>query len=298
MATATTTRAASPAALAPLLLLPVCALLLGPWLAPWVFMWVMAWGLYAGCKWFTYRDGPSRAVGVGPARSLGYLFAWPGMDAAAFIRPRRTTVTPPSRSEWAAAVAKTLLGCVLTWGVARIVLPSHVLAAGWIGMIGLIFVLHFGTFHLLSLVWRSRGVEAMPLMRNPLRSISLGEFWGRRWNTAFHALAARLVFRPLQNVVGTRAASLLVFLTSGLIHELVISVPARGGYGLPTGYFLLQGAGVAVEHTRWGREVGLGRGPRGRLFTIVVAAGPAFWLFPPPFIHHVIVPMLTVIGAL
>jgi hypothetical protein len=43
---------------------------------------------------------------------------------------------------------------------------------------------------------------------------------------------------------------------------------------------------------------GLGRGWRGWLFTVVVAAVPAFWLFPPPFVQNVILPMLAFIGAL
>jgi alginate O-acetyltransferase complex protein AlgI len=135
-------------------------------------------------------------------------------------------------------------------------------------------------------------------MRNPLRSSSLAEFWGRRWNTAFHELATRFTFRPLQPTVGRTAATLLVFLVSGLIHELVISVPAHGGYGLPTGYFVLQGLGVAGERTRVGRRLGLGRGWRGWSFTVLFTAGPAYWLFPPPFVRHVMLPTLAVIGAI
>ena len=86
-------------------------------------------------------------------------------------------------------------------------------------------------------------------------------------------------FRRLRPVVGASGAAVLVFLASGLIHELVISVPARGGYGLPTGYFLIQGVAVAGERTQVGRRLGLGRGWRGWLFTAVVVAAPAFWLF-------------------
>jgi hypothetical protein len=90
---------------------------------------------------------------------------------------------------------------------------------------------------------------------------------------------------------------MLAFLVSGLLHDFVISVPARGGYGLPTLYFLLQGAGVLFEHTKFARHCGLGHGIRGWLFTLLVTAGPAFWLFHPPFIHRVILPMLHAIGA-
>jgi hypothetical protein len=218
------------------------------------------------------------------------------MDAAAFLggtdRPAQ-----PHPSEWMAAALKTLLGAALIWVVARTAVTVKPLLAGWTGMAGLILVLHFGTFHLVSLGWRTIGVNAMPVMQNPLRSHSLAEFWGRRWNTAFHELATRFTFRPLRPAVGRAGAALLVFLASGLIHELVISVPAHAGYGLPTGYFVLQGLGVAGERTRLGRRAGLGRGWRGWLFTVIVAAAPAFWLFPPPFVRTVILPMLAFIGA-
>jgi hypothetical protein len=285
-----------PLSYVPLLILPAIALLLAAWMPRWGFMWAMACALYAGCKWLTYRE--ARAHGVMPdrVRVFGYLLAWPGMDATAFLFGTDRLAQPP-RSEWMAAVLKTSLGATLTWVIARTALAVNPLLAGWLGMAGLIFVLHFGTFHLLSLGWRSLGVNAMPVMRNPMRSTSLAEFWGRRWNTAFHELATRFTFRPLRSVVGLTGATVLVFLVSGLIHELVISLPARGGYGLPTGYFVVQGLGVAAERTRLGRRLGLGRGWRGWLFTVLATAGPAFWLFPPRFVRNVILPMLAAIGA-
>ena len=289
-------RNARPLDVLPLGLLPLVALLLAPRMPRWGFMWAMAFALYAGCKWLTYRDARAHGVATDSLRVFAYLLAWPGMDAPAFLcatdRPAR-----PRASEWIVAALKTCLGVALLWVATRTALPGHPLLAGWLGMAGLILVLHFGTFHLVSLGWRSLGVNAMPVMRDPLGSISLAEFWGRRWNTAFHELATRFTFRPLRPVVGATAATLLVFLVSGLIHELVISVPAQGGYGLPTGYFVLQGLGVAGERMRLGRRLGLGRGWRGRLFTVLVATGPAFWLFPPVFVRHVILPMLTAIGA-
>ena len=285
-----------PVGFLPLLILPVGALLLASSMPRWGFMWAMAFALYAGCKWLTYREARARGVAPDRLRAVGYLLAWPGMDATAFLYGT-DGVAKPHPSEWIAAWLKTLLGATLIWVVARTELDINPLLAGWLGMVGLIFVLHFGTFHLLSLGWRSVGVRAMPVMQNPLHACSLAEFWGRRWNTAFHELATRFTFRPLRPAVGRAGATLLAFLVSGLIHELVISVPAQGGYGLPTGYFVLQGLGVAGEHTRLGRRLGLGRSWRGWLFTVVVAAGPAFWLFPPPFVRNVMLPMLAVIRA-
>ena len=263
----------------------------------WVLMWTIAFAVYGGCKWLTFWQARDRFGANERSRMLWYLLAWPGMDASAFTSRSDAIPEPASRREWTIAGLTLLSGVVLTWVIARWAWPERPLVAGWIGMVGAIFMLHFGMFHLLSLAWRRAGVNAVPLMRNPMRATSLGEFWGRRWNTGFHELARRFTFTPLRPSLGAIGAMLATFLVSGLIHDLVISVPAGGGYGLPTGYFMLQGLGVVGERSRPGRWLGLGRGWRGWVFTVLMAAGPAFWLFPPPFVHNVILPMLGVIGA-
>ena len=291
-----TTPRASAMRFLPLIVLPLVAWLAAPLMPRWAFMWAMACALYAGCKWLTYCQARAAIDRVDPRRALAYLLAWPGMDAAAFLGGSER-VDRPSATEWMQAALKAGLGFVVTWVIARDLLPISPLVAGWVGMVGAVFILHFGTFHLLSLVWRSVGINAMPVMRNPARSCSLAEFWGRRWNTAFHELASRFTFRPLRPLVGSTYASLMVFVASGLIHELVISLPARGGYGLPTGYFILQGLGVAGERTSFGRRLGLGKGWRGWTFTVLATTLPAFWLFHPPFVRNVILPMLAFIGA-
>lgn len=263
----------------------------------WVFMWTMAIVLFGVCKWWTYWQVRGQFGERDHRRRFGYLLVWPGMDARAFL-PGNSTSEATSRREWTLAALKIALGVVLIWVVAPQAWPENPLVAGWTGMIGAIFILHFGVFHLLSLAWRHAGINAVPLMRNPARATSLGEFWGRRWNTGFHELASRYTFTPLRPSLGVVGAMLTTFLASGLIHELVISVPAGGGYGLPTGYFVLQGVGVVGERSRVGRLLGLGHGWRGWMFTVLITAGPAFWLFPPPFVHNVILPMLGEIKAI
>jgi len=280
------------ACILPLIVFPAGALLLRSWLPPWMFMWALATAIYAGFKWLTYCHARERSVAIGRLRRIEYLLGWPGMDAAAFLS-QTDGQRRPARSEWIAAALKTAFGAALLLRAAPAALPGHPLLAGWLAMAGLVFVLHFGTFHLLSLSWRAAGVNAVPLMRNPLRSASLADFWGRRWNAAFHELATRFTFRPLRLRVGPALATLLVFLLSGAIHELVISLPARGGYGLPTGYFVVQGLGLLSERSFYGQRFGLGRGWRGWLFTMLVTAGPVYWLFPPPFVYRVILPMLA-----
>jgi len=258
-------------------------------------MWGLAFAIFFGLKWLSWWKARRRVFHAG-WRSVAYLLAWPGMDAESFLDAGRSVHAPASR-EWFAALGKTVLGAALFWGVARSV-PGPLLLRGWVGMLGLIFLLHFGSFHLAALMWRRLGVDARPIMAAPARSTSLSEFWGQRWNLGFRQLSYDLIFRPLQRPLGVGATAFLIFLVSGLVHELVISVPARGGYGLPTGYFLAQWLGTMAERSHAGRRMGLGKGVRGWLFMAACTAGPAFWLFHPPFVLRVIVPFMEAVDAL
>ena len=278
----------------PLAVLPVVTLLLLAQSEPWVLMWTMALALYAGCKWLTWQR--ARIIGSLVWRDWAYLFLWPGMDASAFLGDRKRAARPTATA-WLTASAETVLGAFLLWGMAGRIPVTHPLLRGWTGMFGVVFLLHFGVFQLSALTWQRLGINAPPLMCAPILAKSLTDFWGRRWNSAFHRLAHDLVFKPLHRRVGSGLATLAVFVVSGLVHDLLISVPARGGYGLPTTYFLLQGTGLRFERSRTGRAFGLGRGIRGRLFAAAVAAGPVIFLFHPIFIRNVILPMLHAIGA-
>jgi alginate O-acetyltransferase complex protein AlgI len=281
----------------PLIVLPAVLLAAAPAEWPrWVVMWTLAWLLYAGCKWLTWRRTP--VAGATPGRQLGYLFAWPGLDAPAFLDPTPLPASDrPTPGEWALAAFKTALGIGAVYGLVREMPSEYPLGAGWVGMIGLALALHFGVFHLLGCAWRSAGVDAAPIMNRPFAATSLADFWGRRWNTAFRDLTHRFLFRPAARRLGPRSALAVGFLFSGLLHDLVISVSAEGGYGGPTLYFVIQGAAVFVERSRPGRRIGLGRGWRGWLFAAVVLAGPAYILFHPPFVRDVILPFLAAIGA-
>ena len=259
-------------------------------------MWALSYAIFLGCKWLTWRSTPFQNVSC--LRQAAYLFAWPGFDAKAFIRPSRTPLeNQPSAREWSFATAMLSLGLATFWGIGQLVPPGSDLLLGWGGMVGLVLILHFGSFHLLSCAWRQIGVDAQPLMNNPLRSTSVGEFWGKRWNTAFRDLTHTYVFLPLARKLGPRPAIIAGFAFSGLVHELAISVPASAGYGWPTLFFMLQSFALLLERSRFGSLHGLGRGLRGRAWTAIVVVLPAFGLFHPPFVSRVIVPFMKACGA-
>src|SRR6185369_4669425 len=77
-----------------------------------------------------------------------------------------------------------------------------------------------------------------------------GDFWGRRWNVWMSDWFRQLIFEPLQR--HPRWAVVLVFVLSGVLHELVINlslwlVTGRNLFGSMMLYFGLQGAGVIFE---------------------------------------------------
>jgi predicted DCC family thiol-disulfide oxidoreductase YuxK len=281
----------------PLVVLPGAVIALQSEMPTWVFMWALTGGIFLGCKWLTWRKTLLSGVPSSTARSLSYFFAWPGMDASGFLRQKNADASRPPKAQWLFAMFKTFAGIGVLLLAAERAYSWPPLLIGWLGMLGIILFLHFGLFELLALSWKRGGIAATPVMRRPIFATSLAEFWSVRWNTAFNALAHDLAFRPLARKFGVSRATLGVFLISGIVHDLVISLPARAGFGLPTAYFVFQGIAVLAERSALSRRLGLSRGFRGWLFTLVCVGAPAFWLFHPPFVINVILPMLHAIGA-
>ena len=143
----------------------------------WQFMWLMVGAIFFGCKWLTAWRAQKPNVHLELTPTLGYFFAWPEMDAEKFLAPKpsrarldcfkQPSLALPPTFVWRAS-AKILLGAVLLFDVAH--LAYQPVLAGWIGMIGMILILHFGLFQLLAAGWRKAGIDVEPIMNAPLRS--------------------------------------------------------------------------------------------------------------------------------
>jgi len=207
-------------------------------------------------------------------RAVGYWTLWPGMD------PRPFAATAPSTGPG-----------LMAWGAFKMGLGGSLMAVrtGVAAVdVVLVFVsiglmVHFGLCDVLAGFWRARGVPVERLFVNPVASRTLGEFWGRRWNLAFHAVAKEVVFRPIARKWGAAAATMGTFLFSGLLHEVLLSVPAGAGYGLPTGYFVLHGLLVLAER-RWAIQ--------GRAWALFWILAPVPMLFHPWFVRAIILPLV------
>jgi hypothetical protein len=266
-------------------------------LPAWFVMWALALGIYLLCKLATWMRVERSTVSV--RRSAAYFLAWPGMDAGEFLTgPTLPGAERPRLEEWLFAAAKMFFGIAILSIATHSILTGSEWLHAWLGMVGVVFVLHFGAFQLLSCFWRSFGIRAEAIMDWPFRATSVSEFWGKRWNRAFRDFTHQFVFRPLAAHVGATAALWGCFLASGLVHDLVISVPARGGFGKPTLFFLIQATAIGLERSKPGRRVGLGRGMTGFVFTAAALVLPLPLLFHAAFIQNVMIPFLQALGGI
>lgn len=242
---------------------------------PWMTMWILAGGLWCIFKWVSFeREGGRERV------SLSF-FAWIGMDPVPFRRKRPHSIVP--FPDLPISLCFILGGVTLLLGVIPAIDSPMIM--GWIGLVVMLCVLHFGLFDLIAAFWIGRGFPVKPIMNSPWQSHRLTEFWGDRWNRAFSDWARRNIFRPFVRRFGVTGGAMAGFLASGLAHELVISIPAKAGWGLPTLYFLIQWGMLALQKHYASIQ--------GRLPTLAFVILPAPLLFHPPFLTDVMAPMVT-----
>ncbi len=216
--------------------------------------------------------------GVARTSTISFLL-WPGMDPESLAKRGE-----PNDAD-AYPVARGLLSLYL--GIATLLVtsltPIPETVKGWLGLAGILMITHFGISVLLSSAFRLTGRAVRPLFDRPLAARTLNEFWTKRWNIAFVELDRRLFLPPLLRRFGFRWALLGVFLISGLLHEMAISYPAGGDWGLPTLYFLLQGILMLLE-----RRLGL----RSRIFTWAAVLAPLPLVFTSAFRSTFVLPAI------
>lgn len=258
-------------------------------LSPPAVMGIVAVGLFLVLKVLTFL---SQTHSEGRWYDLlAWCFATPTLNAADFLTGRRPGAAVRWRSEFQLPLAFVIFGLATLIYVVPVLKSQSPVLAGYAAIAALLSVLHFGLLHLVVSFWNLAGFKLRPLMNAPWASSSVTEFWGQRWNTAFRDLVHRHAFLPILRRHGQTCALFTVFLASGLIHELAISVPARAGYGGPTLYFLIQAVAVLVERRFPGSHSVQARTVR-RITTWIILLLPVPLLFHPPFRDRVILALL------
>ncbi len=226
------------------------------------------------------------------------LFAccWAGMRA----QPFENISTEPHPYAWNMiwfGISRFIAGAILVFSAHYVLLlPLSISTTyrliGAMLLIGLSLILHFGILNISAGVLRLKGIATYPLFRQPAKALSLTEFWSKRWNLAFSEMTSLAIFRPLKSKTGSAVALMVSFIFSGLLHELALSVPVNGGYGLPTLYFALQGLLVLIEKALSNNGILLLKNKLiARLWVLFWLVVPAPLLFNAKFIDQVVWPL-------
>jgi Membrane bound O-acyl transferase family len=92
------------------------------------------------------------------------------------------------------------------------------------------------------------GAELPKLHDDPIRSRTLREFWGQRWNLSVRDMLHEHCFRPLVSRFGVSTALLGTFVASAVLHFwLALAALGLASAASMAGYFLVQGALALLE---------------------------------------------------
>lgn len=103
---------------------------------------------------------------------------------------------------------------------------------------------------LCQFLWLPSGRLVPAVNNRPWLAASLTDFWGRRWNRVIGDWLRQVVFMPLRR--RPRPAMAATFLVSGVLHELLVSLPlqivyGRNVWGWMIAYFLVQYAAIELD---------------------------------------------------
>lgn len=103
---------------------------------------------------------------------------------------------------------------------------------------------------LMQLIWLPSGYLVPAINNRPYLSTSVIEFWSSGWNRLFGDWLYQVCFKPFSRKSYWGLA--LAFLVSGLLHELLVSLPyllvhKKSLFGLMLGYFMFQFLAILAE---------------------------------------------------
>lgn len=227
----------------------------GLWLSqPWqiwgrIFaVWIPCYLAFKG--WRLLYSPHAQTKQLGFWRSLGFLL-WLGMELEPWELPHQPDLA--WRKNLLVGTLWLSLGLaigLLAWWLPAPSSDLWLLWRCWLALVGLVIGLFFGVTRLYLSLWQAFGWQVQPLFLQPIYAHSVSEWWGKRWNLAVHTVLSLVFWQPLKPIIGWRWAAAVVFIASGLLHELLLSYPAAGGWGWPLGYFIVQIGATSLERLR------------------------------------------------
>lgn len=231
--------------------------------------------LLAGMKGLVYHAWGGR---LSWRRYFIFSLLWFGMDPGTF-RYRRAGLSWKSDVMWGFLLMGVgTIGAWVVWMMEwrQILVMFLPLSLGF----------HFGALRVLKGIHRLAGFPVRTLFPNLLKTTGVSDFWSRRWNVGYSQMMQRVIGRPVSRRWGRQGGVCAVFVVSGLLHEVAITLPVQAGWGLPSVYFLVHG-GLTILEEKFHFQLG-------RVVTLLLVMAPLAVLFPPAFQEEVIVRCLMI----
>lgn len=173
---------------------------------------------------------------------LIFLLAWTGVRIDGFVNRQNKVIG----MRYVEAIVSLVVGC-LTLVTAAYFGEGHSTLWNYVSLYGFLVFVLLGALELnFSVLW-ALGYTPERQFDRPLMATSLKDFWSHRWNMSFVDMNRLFLLEPLRKKTFKNFLVFLIFLISGLLHELSMSFPVSAGWGLPTLYFVIQGIGFLLE---------------------------------------------------
>lgn len=217
-------------------------------------------------------------------RWLIFYFLTVGMNPKTFLRKSKSQM---DYSLLGRSVLNGLIGIFLISAALYLHIywqePNHLQfwIKSMIVLCGISLLFHFGILNLNVLFIQRLGFYDYPIFKEPFKSKSLTEFWGKRWNLAFSEMTKSCIFIPLSKKMPGQVAYIVAFLFSGVLHEIAISLTVLKGYGLPMLFFVLSAVGIQLERSFNGKQPGIA-------WVLLFLIAPFPLLFHGQFIQEVV----------
>lgn len=176
-----------------------------------------------------------------------YLLAWPGVRPESFSQRNSLCLHQDSWSVFKEGMLFGFLGLLLQISLSYFwpLIPAMIRQS--LGIASFLLFTHFAFCGFFYGLWSRCGYPVEHLFKSPFLSKSLRDFWGQRWNLAFVDMDKRILLPLFPKSLPMFIKAFLIFIISGLLHEIAFSYPAQGGWGKPLLYFVIHGLLVGVE---------------------------------------------------
>ncbi len=205
---------------------------------------------------------------------LTYLFMWPGVSTKGFGANNKSINTNKASKGFLGNWISFVFG-VLFFLASSLIGKGESTFLNYVSLLSFFFIIHMGLVDILRSFLILGGYSPNKMFNQPFKAESLRDFWSFRWNKAFVEMNKIFIQEPMKNYLSGNTMVLLIFIISGILHEIGISFSSGQDYGRPFLYFIIQGVGFILE-----RKVKLGR-----LITLLVILVPLPLLFPPSFVN-------------